>query len=136
MVSNMRGEVKIKNEISLVQIRRKLREMTESLGFGVTDTTRIITAASELVRNIVLFAETGVMIWEVIDDEDRKGIKLIFEDEGPGIPDIEKAMEEGYSTGNGLGLGLSGTKQLMDEMEISSEVDKGTTITIIKWLRT
>lgn len=132
---NVKGEVKIKSETSLVQVRRKLRDITEELGFGVTDTTRIITAASELVRNIVQFAETGVMKWEIIEEENRKGIKLTFKDQGPGIPDVEKAMVEGYSTGNGLGLGLSGTKQLMDEMDINSKVGQGTRITIKKWLR-
>jgi serine/threonine-protein kinase RsbT len=135
MIINVKGEVKIKSETSLVQVRRKLRDITEELGFGVTDTTRIITAASELVRNIVQFAETGVMKWEIIEEENRKGIKLTFKDQGPGIPDVEKAMVEGYSTGNGLGLGLSGTKQLMDEMDINSKVGQGTRITIKKWLR-
>jgi serine/threonine-protein kinase RsbT len=76
------------------------------------------------------------MIWEIVEDGENKGIKLTFEDQGPGIPDIEKAMEEGYSTGKGLGLGLPGTKQLMDEMEIFSKVGKGTKITIKKWLKT
>ena len=132
----MKGEIKIKSEISLVQVRRELRNLTEELGFGVTDTTRIITAASELVRNIVLFAKTGTMKWEIIDADNKRGIKLTFEDQGPGIPDVKKAMEEGYSTGNGLGLGLSGTNQLMDDMKINSEVGKGTRVTIKKWLRT
>lgn len=136
MVIDVKGEVKIENDVSLVRVRRKLRELTESIGFSVTDTTRIVTAASELVRNTVFFAGRGIMIWEIVEDGENKRIKLTFEDQGPGIPDIEKAMEEGYSTGKGLGLGLPGTKQLMDEMEIFSKVGKGTKITIKKWLKT
>lgn len=132
----MKGKIEIKSDKSLIQIRRKLRELATSLGFGLTDTTRIITAASELVRNVVIFAKSGIMVWEIIEDQDKRGIKLIFEDEGPGILDIEKAKKEGYSTGNGLGKGLSGTKLLMDEMEIVSEVGKGTKITVVKWLWT
>jgi serine/threonine-protein kinase RsbT len=130
----LKGNIKIENETSIVHIRRELRNLTTSIGFGVTDRTRIITAASELIRNIIMFAKKGVMIWGIIENGDKKGIQLIFEDEGPGIPDINKAMEVGYSTGNGLGLGLSGTKQLMDDMEIYSEVGKGTKITVKKWL--
>jgi serine/threonine-protein kinase RsbT len=135
-VYNVKGIIEIKGERSLVHVRRTLRERAASLGFGLTDTTRIITAASELVRNIVIFANGGKITWEEIKEDNRSGIELVFEDEGPGIPDIEKAMKEGYSTGEGLGLGLSGARELMDEIEISSEVGKGTKITVKKWLKT
>ena len=130
-----KGEIEIKTQNALISVRKILRQLADSLGFGITDITRIITAASELVRNILIYAESGVMYWFLIFNDDKKGIELVFQDEGPGILDIDKATTDGYSTGKGLGKGLSGVKRLMDEMEITSEIGKGTCIKIKKWLR-
>ncbi|MFW9996460.1 MAG: anti-sigma regulatory factor [Candidatus Odinarchaeota archaeon] len=122
-------------ESDIVTVRRVARTIAGELGFGMTDTTRIITATSELARNVYQYAGKGTVILRVINYEQKKGIELIFEDKGPGIPDIDRAMEAGYSTSGGFGLGLPGTKRLMDEMEIISEINRGTKVTIRKWLR-
>ncbi len=128
------GEMPIDTENDIVMARKSVREAAVSLGFGVTDVTRIVTAASELTRNIYVYAGSGIMRWQSIN-ENNLGLELVFEDHGPGITDITLAMEPGYTTGKGLGMGLPGTKRLMDEMEIMSEIGKGTTICIRKWLR-
>jgi serine/threonine-protein kinase RsbT len=129
------GYVAIKTESDIIAARRVVRDLATGLCFGVTDITRIITAASELARNIFLYAGTGKMRWSTLYGSGTVGLELTFEDHGPGIPDIDLAMKPGYGTSNGLGLGLPGTKRLMDEMEIRSEVHKGTTVTVRKWLR-
>jgi serine/threonine-protein kinase RsbT len=128
-------KVTITIECDIVIARKTARDTAKELGFGVTDVTRIVTAASELARNIYRFAGTGVMHCCTVKNGDTAGIELIFQDNGPGIPDIDKAMEVGYTTGGGLGMGLPGARRLMDEMELSSEAGKGTTVTVRKWLR-
>ncbi len=127
--------VTISSETDIINARRMARNAANAMGFGMTDVTRIITAVSELARNIYKFAGSGKMIWMKVNSENKVGLKLIFKDNGPGIQDIELAMQEGYSTGNGLGMGLPGSKRLMDEMEIDSKVGKGTQVIIIKWLK-
>lgn len=134
MTGNFDGEVRIDAEIDIVKVRISVREIAASAGFGVTDVTRIVTAASELARNVYRYAGKGSMMWRIVNSDRDKGIELVFIDSGPGIPDIGKAMEVGYTTANGLGLGLPGAKRLMGEMEIQSEVGKGTTVTVRKWL--
>jgi serine/threonine-protein kinase RsbT len=129
------GNVRISSESDIVAARRAVREAATQLHFGVTDVTRIVTAASELARNIFLYAGSGTMQWFTLSQNAGVGIELKFEDHGPGIPDIELAMTPGYGTGHGFGLGLPGTKRLMDEMEIQSRLGKGTTVTVRKWLR-
>jgi serine/threonine-protein kinase RsbT len=126
-------EVPIRTETDIVVVRKSVREVATKLGFGITDVTRIITAASELARNAFHYAGSGVMRCRALNALDRVGIELIVEDHGPGIADIEQAMQTGYTTGVGLGCGLPGTKRLMDEMEIESEAGKGTKITVKKW---
>ena len=127
------GELRINSEMDIVSARKTVREVAASIGFGATDVTRIVTAASELARNVSLYAGSGVMRWSVLDNESRTaGIELVFEDHGPGIENIEQAMERGYTTGGGLGMGLPGAERLMGELEIQSEVGKGTTVTIRK----
>jgi serine/threonine-protein kinase RsbT len=130
-----RGSVPIRSEHDIIAARRAVRDLATRLSFGVTDVTRIVTAASELARNIFLYAGAGAMRWSTLDQNCGGGIELTFEDSGPGIPDIELAMKPGYGTSRGLGLGLPGARRLMDEMEIHSEVGKGTTVTVRKWLR-
>jgi len=136
MTSNPADEIRIQTEGDIVLTRRVVREAATKAGFGNTDVTRIVTASSELARNIFKYAGGGVMRWRSLEDNGRRGIELLFVDQGPGIPDIELAMQEGYSTGDGLGMGLSGAKRLMDELEIQSMVGQGTTITLKKWRQT
>lgn len=129
------GNVPIKSENDIIVARRAVRDLAAGLSFGVTDVTRIVTAASELARNVFLYAGAGVMWWSTFDRNGSVGLELTFEDKGPGIPDIELAMKPGYGTSRGLGLGLPGAKRLMDEMVIHSEAGKGTSVTVRKWLR-
>ena len=129
-----RGEVPINTEIDIVTVRQAVREAASGMGFGVTDTTRIVTAASELARNVFLYAGSGAMQCHTLNGDSGTGLELVFEDSGPGITDIEQALEPGYTTSRGLGLGLPGARRLMGEMEIRSELDQGTTVTVRKWL--
>jgi serine/threonine-protein kinase RsbT len=129
------GEFRITSEGDIVMARKVVRDVASALGFGLTDVTRIVTAASELTRNIYHYAKCGVMRWGVLDRGTDAGLELAFEDQGPGIPDVPKAIEMGFSTGNGLGMGLPGAKRLMDEMTIESTVGRGTTVVVRKWLR-
>ncbi len=135
MIQGLDVVLTIESEGDVVSVRKTVRNAAEALGFGITDVTRIVTAASELARNISLYAGVGTMRWCQLDTSSSIGIELKFDDRGPGIADIEQAMETGYSTGGGLGMGLPGTKRLMDEMEIRSEFGKGTTVIVRKWLK-
>ncbi len=128
-------EVPIACESDIVAARRAARDVATRLGFGITDVTRIITAAAELARNVFRYAGSGTMYWRELDAGDKVGLELVFEDHGPGIPDVEQALQEGYSTSKGLGMGLPGSKRLMDEMEIHSRVDQGTVVIVRKWRR-
>lgn len=128
-------EVGIKGSEDIILARQIAREMAKELGFGLADQTRITTAVSELSRNIYLYAGTGRVVVKALSESAKKGIEIRAEDRGPGIPDVELAMQDGYSTNKSLGQGLPGTKRLMDEFEIESEVGVGTTVTIRKWLR-
>jgi serine/threonine-protein kinase RsbT len=129
------GEVAIQAESDMVAARRTVRDAATRLGFSVTDVTRIVTAASELARNVFKYAGEGAMHWRLLEDGGRSGIEIQFVDKGPGIADIRRAMEEGYTTGGGLGMGLPGARRLMDEMDIQSTVGKGTVVTVRKWRR-
>jgi serine/threonine-protein kinase RsbT len=101
----------IRSDADVVQIRQKVRSWAVDLGFGLVDQTKIVTAASELARNALVYGGGGTVLFEALNDAPRKGLRLTFEDRGPGIPDLELAMKDGYSTGSGLGLGLSGAKR-------------------------
>src|SRR5256885_4595400 len=120
MSIDLLSETVIQTEGDIVRARRTVREAVLRVGFGLTDVTRIVTAASELARNVFKYGGGGVMRCRQIERDGRKGIELQFIDQGPGIPDVELALQEGYSTGKGLGLGLPGAKRLIDEMEIQS----------------
>jgi len=133
MNSEMQGLVTILDESHIVTVRKTVRDLATRMGFGLTDVTRIVTAASELARNIFHYAGTGVMHWHILDESSRIGLELVFEDHGPGIASIQQVMQEGYSTSGGLGMGLPGTKRLMDEMDIQSQVGQGTAVTVKKW---
>lgn len=135
MTAEDQGEVAINQEADIAIARRAIREVATKLGFGVTETARIVTAASELSRNVYKYAGAGVMQWRTLTNGETKGVELRFEDKGPGIADVNEAVREGYSTGGGLGMGLPGAKRLMDEMEIDSAMGKGTRVTVRKWCR-
>lgn len=135
MTNEPEGEVRIGSEGDLVTARKMVRDAAVAMDFGVTDVTRIVTAASELTRNVFRYAGSGVVYWRKVNTGEHVGIELTFEDSGPGIPDIGQAMEMGYTTSGGLGLGLPGAKRLMDEMEIESAVGHGTRVTVKKWRR-
>lgn len=117
----------------IVRLRQSLRELAVSIGFSLVDQTKIITAASELGRNTIQYGGGGQVGLERVSDGARQGIRLVFSDSGPGIPDIGLALTDGYTTGGGLGLGLSGAKRLCDEFEIHSKVGEGTTVAVTKW---
>jgi serine/threonine-protein kinase RsbT len=132
---DINGKIEINSESDLIAVRKAARDISTYIGFSITDVTRIVTAVSELARNIYVYARTGFMTWQVIYDTNKAGIEFIFEDHGPGIADLDKVLEGGYSTGNGLGLGVSGAKRLMDDIKIDTVIGKGTKISIKKWSR-
>jgi serine/threonine-protein kinase RsbT len=117
----------------IVLARQKGRELAAPLGFPASELTLIVTAISEIARNVVVYAERGEILISHVEEDGRRGILVVTRDQGPGIPDIEQAMRDGFSTGKSLGLGLPGAKRLMDEFDIVSEVGRGTTVTMRKW---
>jgi len=123
----------IQSSQDVVAARQLAREWAVSMGFSLVDQTKIVTAASELARNAVLYGGGGSMKLEALNDRDRRGLRLTFEDQGPGIENVEQAMKDGFSTGTGLGLGLGGAKRLSNEFEIASRPGEGTRITITRW---
>jgi serine/threonine-protein kinase RsbT len=129
------NHVPIDHDVDIVAARRRARELATEIGFSGSDLTIIATAISEVARNIVVYANRGEIVLTAVQRGNRRGVLVVARDEGPGIPDIPRAMQDGFSTGKSLGLGLPGAKRLMDEFEISSEVGKGTTITMRKWTR-
>lgn len=126
--------VRIQSSADVVTARQQGRALASSVGFSDSHLTIIATAISEVARNIVEHAQEGEITITLIDDGNRKGVKVVAADKGPSIADLSLAMRDGYSTGHGLGIGLPGARRLMDEFEIVSEVNKGTTVTMTKWL--
>lgn len=133
MVTLNKEVMTIVKEIDVIPFRNRLKEYATKIGMGLVNQTKIITAASELARNMLRYANGGRATIEVVNQGRQNGIRLIFRDEGPGIPDVKLAMKDGYSTGRSMGLGLPGTRRLVSEFHIESEVGKGTTVTVIKW---
>jgi serine/threonine-protein kinase RsbT len=128
------NRVNIEHNDDLVRARSRVRDMAVEMGFNHTDQVRIVTAVSELARNIVRYGESGFMEITKIADDKRRGLRVKFEDRGQGILDIELAMTDGYTTGRGLGKGLPGARRLVDDFEIRSEIGIGTIVVITKWL--
>jgi serine/threonine-protein kinase RsbT len=122
-----------RTEGDVVLVRQTVRKWAAELGFSLVDLTKIVTAASELARNTLIHGGGGTVRLEALGEGPRKGLRLTFEDQGPGIPDIDLALKDGYTTGAGLGLGLSGSKRLVSEFEIVSRVGEGTRVTVTKW---
>ncbi len=125
----------IASALDIVTARQMGRSLATELGFEGIDLTLIAAAISEVARNIVEYAKGGEMIFQAVDRRPRTGLRIVATDQGPGIPDVNQAMQHGYSTRSGLGVGLPGAKRLMDEFQIESRVGVGTTITMTKWLR-
>lgn len=123
----------VRSEMDVVQVRQIVRAWAAELAFGLVDQTKVVTAASELARNTLRHGGGGEMRIDALNDGAKRGVRLTFADKGPGIADIAMAMRDGFTTGGGLGMGLPGTKRLVNEFEIASQAGEGTTVTIIKW---
>jgi serine/threonine-protein kinase RsbT len=117
----------------VVRVRQAVREAAVSIGFSIVDQTKVVTAASELARNTYDYGGGGRFRLDVLTNGARNGLRLVFDDDGPGIPDVERALQDGFSTGSGLGLGLGGARRLVSEFEIESRAGEGTRITAIRW---
>jgi serine/threonine-protein kinase RsbT len=133
MTSQTADSLPLTTSEHIVVVRQAVRLRAIELGFSLVDQTKIVTAASELARNTLLHGGGGRAVLEIVTDGVRRGLRLAFEDKGPGIADIQLAMKDGYSTGGGLGLGLSGAKRLSNEFAISSTPGGGTTVVITRW---
>jgi serine/threonine-protein kinase RsbT len=123
----------LRSEQDIVIARRTVRRMTQELGFGLVDQTKLVTATSELARNALVYGLGGTMVCELLADGVRRGLRLQFIDQGPGIADVAQAMTDGWTSGQGLGLGLSGAKRLVGDFSIASVLGQGTTVTIARW---
>ena len=123
----------LRSDVDIVAARRGVRDWAREIGLTVLELTKIVTATSELARNTVVHAGGGVMLLEEVRLENRRGLRVVFSDEGGGISDIELAMKDGYSTGGGMGIGLPGAKRLVNEFSLSSTPMKGTCVTIVRW---
>jgi serine/threonine-protein kinase RsbT len=123
----------IRSSDDVVRVRQEVRSRAVAAGFGLVDQTKIVTAASELARNTLSHGGGGTVRIEPVERGGRRGVRLTFEDQGPGIPDIEQALKDGFTTGGGLGLGLGGSKRLSNEFEIDSAPGRGTRVTIARW---
>lgn len=123
----------VRSQADVVGVRQAVRSRAVELGFSLVDQTKIVTAASEIARNTVDYGGGGTLRLELLNDGMRRGLRLTFEDRGPGIPDIQQALKDGFTTGTGLGLGLGGSRRLVNEFEIASRPGEGTRITLIRW---
>ena len=123
----------LRNEHDIVLARQQVRRLTQELGFSLVDQTKMVTAASELARNALIYGNGGVLRSETLTDGVRRGLRLHFVDEGPGIPDLTQAMTDGWTSGKGLGLGLSGARRLVNEFDIETAVGRGTRVTVTRW---
>ena len=134
MMTPLRSEtLPLREQSDILLVRQFVRERTAELGFGVRDQTKLVTAASELSRNTLIHGGGGTMLLETLVKNDRRGLRLTFEDKGPGIADLEQAMTDGFTTRGGLGLGLGGSKRLVNEFEVVSRVGEGTRVTVTRW---
>jgi serine/threonine-protein kinase RsbT len=123
----------LRSDVEIVAARRGVGQWAQRIGFSILDRTKMVTAASELARNTVVYGGGGVMSLEIVRDGSRQGLRLTFQDQGPGIADVDRALEDGYSTGRGMGLGLPGARRLVNEFELTSTVGVGTCVTVVRW---
>jgi serine/threonine-protein kinase RsbT len=133
MINLSSGDIPLRSEQDIVLSRQAVRRLVQEQAFSLVDQTKFVTAASELARNTVIYGGGGVLKWEVLSNGVKRGVRLTFEDQGPGIPDIGLALTDGWTSGTGLGLGLSGARRLVNEFEIKSTVGAGTRVTITRW---
>ena len=127
------GSMPLVTEADIVASRQKVRVLAQQLKFSLVDQTKMITAASELSRNTVVHGHGGIMRWELLDEGVRRGLRLHFEDEGPGIADMKLALTDGWTSGGGMGLGLPGSKRLVHEFDVQSTPGQGTRVSITRW---
>jgi serine/threonine-protein kinase RsbT len=125
--------IPIRSQEDVVMVRQRVRAVAAEEGFRLVDQTKLVTAASELARNTFIYGGGGAGLIEIVENGGRRGLRVTFEDNGPGIADLDLAMKDGYSTGAGLGLGLSGAKRLSNEFEIRSKPGEGARVTILRW---
>jgi serine/threonine-protein kinase RsbT len=133
LVAEVEGKLEIRTSEDVVRVRQAVRALAIRVGLTLVDQTKIVTAASELGRNTLDYGGGGAVTLERVNNGPKLGLRLIFEDKGPGIPDLDLALKDGYTTGGGLGLGLSGAKRLSSEFNIESRVGEGTRVTITRW---
>jgi serine/threonine-protein kinase RsbT len=131
----MRERVTVAFDQDVVRVRQLVRTVAVSVKLSLVDQTKLVTAASELARNTLVYGGGGVVEVERVENGRRSGIRISFVDQGPGIPDVDLALSEGYTTGGGLGLGLSGARRLVDEFDIHTAAGQGTSVTVTKWCR-
>lgn len=132
-VETLQGTLPVRTEEDIVASRQKVRALTQQLKFSLVDQTKMITAASELSRNTVVHGGGGQMRWEVLEQGLKRGLRLHFEDSGPGIPDLQLALTDGWTSGGGMGLGLPGSKRLVHEFDLQSTPGQGTHVCITRW---
>jgi serine/threonine-protein kinase RsbT len=130
-----RATLPLRSDEDVVGLRRHVRERAVSIALSLVDQTKLVTAASELARNTIKYGGGGEVHLDVLEDGYKRGVGLIFVDNGPGIPDLDQALRDGFTTGGGLGLGLGGSKRLVDEFEIDSRTGEGTAVSVVKWKR-
>jgi len=130
-----RATLPLRSDEDVVNVRKQVRERAVAIGLSLVDQTKLVTAASELARNTIKYGGGGEVYLDDLDDGLRKGVSLLFVDAGQGIPDIDNALRDGFTTGGGLGLGLGGSKRLVDEFDIDSRPKEGTAVLIVKWKR-
>ncbi len=133
MASLKDDTLEVRTSGDVVRVRQVVRSWSSELGFSLVDQTKLVTGASELARNTMDHGGGGRVRLEIVEEDSRTGIRMTFEDEGPGIPNLQLAMTDGYTTGSGLGLGLSGTRRLMSEFRIHSQPGKGTRVQVVRW---
>ena len=130
-----RATLPLRSDEDVVGLRRHVRERAVAIALSLVDQTKLVTAASELARNTIKYGGGGEVHLDVLEDGYKRGVGLIFVDNGPGIPDLDQALRDGFTTGGGLGLGLGGSRRLVDEFEIDSRTGEGTAVSVVKWKR-
>ncbi|MFI7859353.1 anti-sigma regulatory factor [Pseudomonas promysalinigenes] len=133
MNAEQSGTLPVRIEQDVVLARQLTRKLAGECGMRLVDLTKLVTAVSELARNTVVYGGGGDMDWQILQEPGRTGLRLVFRDEGPGIPDIKLALTDGWTSGNGLGLGLTGARRLVDEFELDTAPGQGTRVTITRW---
>jgi serine/threonine-protein kinase RsbT len=133
MIVRKREVVQLRSDSDVVRTRQAVRAMCADLGFSLVDQTKMVTATSELARNTITHGRGGTAVLEILEDGKRSGVRIVFEDAGPGISDVDEAMRDGYTTANGMGLGLGGARRLVNEFEITSKPGAGTKVVALRW---